>query len=96
MEKQDYTATIVVNASTERVFNCINNVSEWWTENLEGSSSKLGDEFKVLFGGDTFVTHKLVEVISEKKVIWLVTDCNLSWLKDKNEWTNTKIDLFGN
>ncbi len=27
---------------------------------------------------------------ADKKIVWLVTDCNLHWIKDKKEWKNTE------
>jgi hypothetical protein len=93
MKKQDYTATIVVSKTPKEVFNSINSVSKWWSENLEGDSENLNGVFTIHFAADVFVTHKLIEVIPNKKVVWLVTDCHLSWLKDKTEWTNTKMSF---
>ncbi len=77
MENQNYNATIKVSQSANKAFKGVNSVAKWWTENLEGSSEKLNDEFTVRFSGDAFVKHKLVEVIPDKKVVWLVTDCYL-------------------
>ena len=57
MKIQDYTVTITVNATAKEAFDSINNVSRWWTENLEGSSQKLNDEFTVHFGTFIFL-HK--------------------------------------
>ena len=93
MEKQNYNATIKVSQSAKEAFKCINNVTEWWTENLEGSSHKLNDVFKLLWGGKSFVTLKIVEFIPDKKVVWQVTDSYLDWLKDKMEWQNTKMSF---
>ena len=93
MKEQDLTIVITVNATTEDVFKSINNVTKWWTENLEGSSEKPGDEFTVRFGDVHVSTQKLVEVIPYKKVVWLVTDSQLNFIKDKQEWTGTKISF---
>ena len=93
MENQNYKATLIVSQTANEVFKHINSVSKWWMENLEGDSENLNGVFTVDFGDNNFVTHKLLEVIPNKKVVWLVTDCYLSWFKDKTEWTNTKMSF---
>lgn len=92
ISKQDYQSSITTNISAEQAFEIITRVSEWWTSNLEGNSKEPGDVFTVHFD-ETFVTFKIVEAIPDKKVVWLVTDCNLHWLKDKKEWEGTKISF---
>jgi hypothetical protein len=93
MKDQDYSISIAVNAPPAVAFKSVNNVTKWWTENLEGSSQKLDDEFTVRFGDVHVSTQKLVEVIPDKKVVWLVTDSKLNFTKDKREWTGTKISF---
>jgi len=93
MKNQDYSVTIPVNASAKDAFKYINDVSKWWTENLEGSSKKLNDEFTVRFGDVHMSKQKLVEVIPDQKVVWLVTDSKLNFVKDKKEWNGTKISF---
>jgi hypothetical protein len=97
MEKLDYNVSITVDTTPEEAFKRINNVSKWWATKefngkFEGLSTNLHDEFIVEFGDTHYSKHKLVEVIPNKKVVWLVTDSKLNWIEnDKFEWTNTKM-----
>jgi hypothetical protein len=93
MKKQDYTASITVDATPQEAFKNINSVTKWWTDDLKGSSQKLNDEFTVRFGDVHMSKQKLVEVIPDKKVVWLVTDSKLNFIEDESEWTGTKISF---
>lgn len=92
MKAKDYTFQFTVEASAHEVFDKINSVSKWWTEELEGSSKKLNDEFTVRFFDDVHVsTQKIVELVPDKKIVWLVTKSKLNFIKKQDEWTGTKI-----
>ena len=91
--RSGYQITITVEATALDAFNGINNVTQWWTENLEGDSHHLGDEFTVRFGDVHMSTQKIVEFIPGKKVTWLVTNSRLNFISDKQEWTGTKISF---
>lgn len=93
METQNYMATIEVAKSPNDVFRDLADVSKWWGgQDYEGRSAQLNDEFTVKHGDAHYSKQKLVEVVPDKKIVWLVTESTLNWLeKDKNEWTNTKM-----
>lgn len=89
--EQNYTATISVSARPAEVFKSINDIAKWWTDELEGNSQKLNDEFTVHFADLHHTTQKLIEFIPDQKVVWLVTESRLTFIKDQSEWKNTKI-----
>lgn len=92
MEKKDYTAALEVAQSPIAVFNAINEVTKWWSIDFEGNSTKRNDEFIINHPGQHYSKQKLVEFIPGKKIVWLVTDSQLYWLKgDPREWTNTRM-----
>ena len=91
MSKPDFIATILVDQTPEEVFHAVNNVRGWWSGEIEGNTEKLNDEFSYRSGEFHFSKQKLIEVVPEKKVVWLVTESQLNFVKNKNEWTGTKI-----
>jgi hypothetical protein len=93
MNIHDFQTGITVNVTPDEAFKDINNVTKWWTENLEGNSQQLNDEFTVRFGDMHYSKQKLVEIIQGEKIVWLVTGSNLSWLNNKHEWNNTIISF---
>jgi hypothetical protein len=91
MKSQDYTKTILVNQAPKEVFKAINNVRGWWSEEIEGSTKKLNDEWAYHYEDVHHCKMKIVEFIPNKKVVWLITDNHFSFTKDKNEWKGNKI-----
>jgi hypothetical protein len=86
-----FNTAIVVDQSPEEVFDAINNVRGWWSANIEGGTEKLNDEFTYKYKDVHHCTMKLIEVIPDQKVVWLVMDNYFNFIKDQSEWKGTKI-----
>lgn len=92
MKNESYSTSIEVAATPAEVFKHISNVSQWWIRDFQGKSAHVDDEFSVNIPGQHYSKQKLVEVVPDKRVVWLVTDSKLDWIpNNKHEWTNTKM-----
>jgi hypothetical protein len=95
---QDFTTTILVEQSQETAYNTILDVRSWWSglygESFEGNAAALGDEFSFLAGdGMHHTKQKLVALVPGRKVVWLVTEANLSFVDKTDEWKGTRISF---
>jgi uncharacterized protein YndB with AHSA1/START domain len=91
MTTKDFTTTILVDNTPEEVFDAINNVRGWWSEEIEGSTDKLNSEFDYHYEDVHRCKIKIVELVPNKKVVWSVLDNYFKFTKDKSEWKGTKI-----
>lgn len=96
MTTQNFTLSLVTDQPPQKVFQSINNVRAWWSgyysEEIIGDTEKLNDEFSFRAGeGVHYSKHKLVEVVPNRRIVWLTTYSELSFIEKKNEWTGSKV-----
>ena len=91
MTTSDFSTTITVNEAPEVVFNAINNVRGWWSESVEGKTDKLNEEFLYYYKDVHISKMKIVELVTYKKVVWLVLENHFNFIEDVTEWNGNKI-----
>jgi hypothetical protein len=96
MANKDYSISFRSSKGPEDIFETLLNVRKWWTglyaEEITGDSKKLNDEFTFRAGdGVHYTEQRLTELTPNKKITWLVTKSNLSFLEKPDEWTGSKI-----
>jgi hypothetical protein len=100
---ENLTATMTVDSTPHEVFSAIINVRGWWTENLIGDSAELHDEFvftdDTAYAGETRKEHRgipyarfrITEVVPGRRMVWQVVDADLTFVDDRDEWTDTTV-----
>ncbi len=91
MQTQDFITAILVSQTPQEVFEAIANISAWWSEAVEGDTEKLNDEFIYHYRDIHYCKCKLVELVPNEKLVWLVLDNYFKFTKDKSEWIGTKL-----
>ena len=87
----NYTTSFTVDQTPEEVFDAINNVRRWWSDEIDGSTDKLGAEFTYRYKDLHRTTQKITELVPGRKVVWHVLDSHINFVKDKAEWDGTDI-----
>ncbi len=87
----DFTTMCVVDRSPEVVYAAIMNVGGWWTGAIEGRADQVGDEFRYRFGDLHDSRQRVTELVAGRRIVWEVTDAELSGRRTPDEWIGTHI-----
>jgi hypothetical protein len=91
MKSKDYTTSFTVDQSPQEAFEAIKNVRGWWSQEIEGRTDKLGDEFTYHYKDVHTCRMKLVELVPNQRVVWLIRENYFNFTEDKREWLGTKL-----
>src|ERR1700741_494902 len=87
--KASYSVSIAFAKSPDDVFDNIINLSKWWPEEFEGESIKLNTEFVFKTGEGHYSKNKVIELVPNKKIVWLTTESLRK--ADNFDWSGTKM-----
>jgi hypothetical protein len=93
MKNENFSIKLSVDQTPNEVFNALTNVRGWWSQEINGGTAKLNDEFQYSYQDMHRCKMRLIEVIPDKKITWLVVDNYFNFTQDKSEWKNTKINF---
>jgi hypothetical protein len=88
---QNFTTAFSVDQTPDEVFAAINDVRDWWTGDIQGSTDTLGDEFTYRYADVHYSKQKITELIPGKRVEWHVLDATLTGAADTREWKGTDV-----
>jgi activator of Hsp90 ATPase-like protein len=91
MTTSDFTTILLVDQTPAEAFNAINNVRGWWSENIDGHTDKLNEEYIYSYKDIHYCKIKVIELVPDQRVVWLVLDNYFKFTEDKSEWIGTKV-----
>lgn len=91
MNNQDYTATILVGATPEKAYNAIKDFRAWWSEDIEGPTGRLNEEFFYHYKDIHLCKMKLINMVENRKLVYEVLDNEFNFIEDKTEWVGTRL-----
>ena len=91
MTDKSFTTTFLVDQTPDMAFAAINNVREWWSEDVEGPTDQLGAEFSYRYKDVHRCHMKIVEFVPNAKVVWHCVENYFSFTQDTTEWIDTKV-----
>jgi Activator of Hsp90 ATPase homolog 1-like protein len=90
-QQENFSTRISVSQPPSAVFSAIRNPRAWWSQDITGKTENVGDEFEFEVKGVHYSKQRLVEVVPNERVVWLVADADMTFIEDRDEWKDTKI-----
>lgn len=90
MDDQNFQISFTVDQTPSVVYDAINNVRGWWSEEIEGVTDTLG-EFRYHFKDVHKAIIHVEELIPGEKVVWHIVENYFKFTKDPTEWTGNDI-----
>jgi uncharacterized protein YndB with AHSA1/START domain len=87
----DFQSSFTVTHSAEDVYSAIINPKRWWTGDIEGSASAVGDTFSYRYGDVHYSKQRVCELVPGQRIVWEVVESHLPGNPDPEEWTGTQI-----
>jgi hypothetical protein len=91
MNDRSYATTLVVEQTPREAFDAINDVRGWWSEDLEGRTDVVGEEFTFRAKDIHRSRIRITELIPGERVVWRVLDNYMNFVHDQTEWKDTEI-----
>ncbi len=91
MENKSFTSTFVVDQNPTAAFNAIKNFRAWWSEDIEGNTDQLHEVFFYHYKDIHLCKIKLIEIVPDQRLVYLVLENEFNFIDDKTEWVNTKL-----
>src|SRR5258706_13945988 len=91
MDDKNFSITFQVDQSPKAVYDAITSPRQWWSEDIEGDTDRIGSIFYYHFQDIHRGTFKITELAPSKKVVWHVLSNYFSFVNDKTEWTGTDV-----
>lgn len=91
MTTTSFTTSFNVNQTPKEVFQAIQDFRAWWSMEIEGKTNVLNEIFFYHYKDVHLCKIKLIEQITDKKLVYLVTENQFNFTQDQSEWVNTKL-----
>lgn len=91
MSHDHFTFTLRVPNTPDDVFDAINDTRSWWSGRIEGPTDALGAEFSYQYAELHRSRQRVTELVRGERIVWYVTDADLSFVAKRDEWKGTDI-----
>lgn len=91
MNTRDFTTSIQVEKPVAETFKAIQDFRAWWSEEIIGSTDRLDEVFFYHYGEVHLCKLKLVEIITNERLVYLVLENQFNFVQNPQEWLDTRL-----